>query len=181
MTTSRARSIVIPLWARAVAYSAANRCTSSASCGEMIVASSMSSPSTDARARTFISSPSSVKRATPRRSRIEAASRIRSSVLSGSTMCLSAARARSISWYSNISGVRTSEADTSIAFINASLSTFSEKSRRATSSLRVEVLDIGPRTADSWAAVVKVPSSVDRMGRLCGMPSSSRRTCSGMG
>ena len=73
-------------------------------------------------------------------------------MLSGSTMCLLASRARSISWYSNISGVRTSDEDTSIAFINASASTRSENSRRATSILRVESFDIGPRTSDSWVA-----------------------------
>ena len=39
MTTSRARSTVIPLCARACAYAVANRSTSSGSCGEMTVAS----------------------------------------------------------------------------------------------------------------------------------------------
>ena len=75
----------------------------------------------------------------------------------------------------------TSDADTLIAFISASASTRSENSRRATSILRVESFDIGPRTSDSWVAAVNVPSSVDTIGRLCGTPSSSRWTGSGMG
>ena len=115
VTISRARSTVIPLCARASAYAAANFSTRSGSNGDMIDASSRSRPRAEARARTLFSSPSKVRSATPRRSRIAAASRIRSSWLSGSTIRCRSARARSISWYSNISGVRTSEPETSIA------------------------------------------------------------------
>ena len=140
------------------------------------MASSRSSASAEARARTLVSSPSRVRSgdAAAQQDR----GRLEDPVVGALRQhdVLAAARARSISWYSNISGVRTSEADTLIAASSARWSTCSEKRRRATSSLRVDSFDIGPRTRDSRSAVVKVPSSVDTIGRLCGTPSSSRRT-----
>ena len=105
---------------------------------------------------------------------------MRSSVLSGSTIRCRSARARSISWYSNISGVRTSDADTLIAASSASWSTPSAKIRRAVSILLVEPLFIGPRTRISRSAVVKVPSSVNAIGRSCWTPSDNRLIVSGI-
>ena len=72
-----------------------------------------------------------------------------------------------MSWNSNISGVRTSEAETSMAVSRAAWSTLSEKSRRAVSILLRDPFVIGPRTCMSRSAVRKVPSSVRAIGRSC--------------
>src|SRR5664279_6621630 len=94
LTISAARSSVIPLWARSRMYSLAKRSTSSGSFGDRMVTPVMSRPSADALARTTDSSPSTVRSATPNRSRLSAARRIRSSSPSGNTTCLRSARAR---------------------------------------------------------------------------------------
>ena len=82
--------------------------------------------------------PSRVSRTTPRWSSWSAAARMRGSSPSGRTMCLLAARARSISWYSNISGVTTLVGLTSRRSRSADPSTCSSKSRRAVSILRAD-------------------------------------------
>ncbi len=96
-------------------------------------------------------------------------------------MCLRSERARSMSWNSNIKGVRTSEADTSMARRSAAWSTLSAKSRRAVSILLREVFVIGPRTCMRRSAVRKVPSSVSAIGRSCCTPADRRAMVSGMG
>ena len=108
VTVSAAWSMVMPLWERSFAYSCANRCRSTSSKGLSTSAADRSRPSSIARDRTSNGSPRIVRRATPRLSSVAAALRMRSSSPSGSTMCLSAARARSTRSYSNMSGVTTS-------------------------------------------------------------------------
>ena len=107
------------------------------SVGSVSVAADRSTPSSAARARTWASSPRMVRSATPRRSSRSAACRIRSSSPSGSTMRLRSARARSISWCSNISGVVTVGIGTASRSSRSAVDVLSI-SRRAVSILRCE-------------------------------------------
>ena len=71
--------------------------------------------------------------------------------LSGSTICCGSARARSISWNSNINGVRTSDSGTLIAASRAVLVDVFGNNRCAISILRLESL--------GWD---RVPASIAR-------------------
>ena len=109
VTVSAAFSYVTPLWARSRSYSSANFCTCTASKGDSTSAARMSMPSSIARARTSIGSPRITRSAMPRLSTVAAARSTRSSSPSGSTIRRRSARARSMSSYSNMSGVTTVE------------------------------------------------------------------------
>ena len=125
-------------------------------------------------ARTIIGSPSRVRSATLRRSRMSAARRIRSSSPSGSTMWRRSAIASSSTLCSNISGVTTEVRATSRPFISSSPSTCSAKSVRAVAILRGESLSRRPRRLVSAVEVAWVPRSVAMIGSATSSPSSSR-------
>ncbi len=145
----------------------------------MTRAAEMSRPSSVARARTEVSSPRMVRSATCRCSRVEAARRMRSSVPSGSTMCLRSARARERSSCSNMSGVTTSGRSTWRASSRAAPSMFCSNRARAVSTLRCESTVRRPRTFAAADAERKVPRPVWMIGTDGSMSSSRRETCSG--
>ena len=149
----------MPLCARNRAYSAAKRSTSSGSFGRQDPAPpAMSRPSAAALASHRVSRrPSRVRSATPRRSRIAAARRIRSSSPSGSTTCRRSVRARSISRYWNIIGVTTLASPTSMRATSASASTASANTCSAFSIL----------IADSARQPAAHPASAGAPSRTC--------------
>ena len=85
-----------------------------------------------------------------------------------------------MSWNSNISGVRTSDDETSMARSRVAWSTRSEKSRRAVSILLRELAIIGPRTCIAACAVCIVSASVRAIGRSCCTPAVRRAIVSGI-
>ena len=104
---------------------------------------------------------------------------MRSSVPSGSTMCLRSARALLSSSYSNISGVTTSGRSTSRLASSEAASTFCSKSARAVSTLRWESLVTRPRADAAALAERKVPRSVWMIGTLGSRSAMRRLTASG--
>ena len=117
--------------------------------------------------------------ATPRRNSESVASRIRSSVPSGSTMCLRSCRARSISRNWNISGVVASLRPASMTASNASVSTLSANTRSAMSTFTFDFADSCPLTPPRAVAVSNVPRSVTAIGRSPATPAISLDTDSG--
>lgn len=133
VTVSAACASVMPLCARSRAYSVAKRSTISGSVGLITCAAEMSTPSSTARARIADSSPRIVRSATSRASRVAAARRMRSSSPSGSTMRRRSERARSMSPYSNISGVTTRDSASPSWVVSSAMSTWVWKSPSARS------------------------------------------------
>ena len=144
----------------------------------MIAALEMSTPSSAALARTVFSVPRMVRSTTPRRRRVDAALRIRSSSPSGRTMCCFGERARSRSAYSNMSGVTTSVEATLKIWRSASQSTCFSKRALAVSTLSDESRVSRPRVFEQRVAASKVPRSQEMTGRLEFIPERSRRIAS---
>ncbi len=93
-------------------------------------------------------------------------------------MCLLAARARSSSSYSNISGVTASERATSTRESRSSPSTYSSNTASAFVILRGVSRAITPSRAPASVAASYVSCSVSTTGSIVGKPSSGRRNVS---
>jgi len=122
--------------------------------------------------------PSRTMPAVRRRITMAADCRMRSSPDSGSTMRIFFARAISFSWYSNMSGVRTSDGASRIRSSSSLTSTRSSKTRRMISIFRGDEV-CRPCSEPTRDAVENVPKSVVAMGSSCGTLSMSRTIGSG--
>ncbi len=92
-------------------------------------------------------------------------------------MCFLLRRARSMSSYSNISGVTTSDFGTSRSRTTDSPATWASKAAFAVSSLRCEPVLSMPRVSAARDDVANVPRLVVMIGSRWPSPSTSRVTC----